>query len=94
MTVAEALKKYKISLDQWGLFLKIVQGNLRPPERKKSQRAGSYKKDVAAWMKTAPGWAYIGGMRDSLWAWVDADREAYDALEADLTKAAEKKIGA
>lgn len=94
MTVGDALKKHKISKEQWELFLKIAQADVRPPERKKHQRKDSYDKDVASWIRTTPGWAYIGGMRDSLWAWVNGDREAYNALEEQLTDAAKPRMEA
>lgn len=92
MSVADVLKNRGIRKEQWDLFLNIAQANVRPPEREKGQKKGKYKKELKEWMKTTPSWAYVGGMRDALWAWVGGDRHAYDVLEQELTKAAQKRL--
>lgn len=81
MTLKEALGKHKISPAKWEMFIGIAQSNIRAPEGKSK---------IKEYLKSAPAWAYVGGMRDSLWAWVGGDREAYNALEVSLTAAAQK----
>ena len=92
MTLSQALEKHQISRAQWDLFLNIAQSNLHVPKRGKAEKKKSYRTKFGAWIRTAPAWAYVGGMRDALWAWTGADRESYDVLEAELTKAAEKRL--
>lgn len=92
MTAKEALEKHNITFAKWDLFLSIAKSNVNPPNRKKREPKKGYKAAVAVYMKKSPAWAYIGGMRDALWAWVGADREAYAALEADLTREAAIRI--
>jgi len=92
MNVAEVLAKRGIKKEQWEIFINIAQANVRPPEREKGQKKDKYKKELREWMRTAPAWAYVGGMRDALWAWVGADRDSYDVLEKELTKAAQKRL--
>ena len=94
MSMEDVLKKHRINLKQWELFIHIVQANVRPPEREKRSKKDTHKNDLRKWMKTAPAWAYVGGMRDSLWAWVEGDRHSYDVLEQELTKAAQKRLEA
>lgn len=92
MNVAAVLTKCGIKKEQWEIFINIAQANVRPPEREKGQKKDKYKKELRGWMRTAPAWAYVGGMRDALWAWVGANRDCYDILEQELTKAAQKRL--
>lgn len=92
MSVAEVLKKCGIRKEQWEIFIHLAQANVRPPEREKGKKKAKYKKDLRDWMKTAPAWAYVGGMRDALWAWVEGDRYSYNTLEQELTKAAHDRL--
>jgi hypothetical protein len=92
MTVQEALQKHGISKGRWDLFLRTVRGNVNPPERKKGRRRKAYLGDVAEWIKKSPGWAYLGGMRDALWAWVDQDQEANDVLYEEVLNVVQEKI--
>jgi len=92
MTLADALSKNRINRQQWDLFLEIARSNLSVPKKEKGEKKKSYRTKFMNWNRTAPAWAYVGGMRDALWAWTGADRESYDVLEAELTKAAEKRL--
>ena len=94
MSVEAVLKNRGITKEQWSLFVNIAQGNVRPPEREKGQKKDKYRKELQEWMKTTPSWAYVGGMRDALWAWVGGDRHSYDILELELAKAAKKRLEA
>jgi len=92
MTLSEALEKNRISRERWDHFINIAQSNLSVPRKEKGEKKKSYESHFREWVRTAPCWAYVGGMRDALWAWTGADRESYDVLEAELTKAAAKRL--
>jgi hypothetical protein len=92
MTAKEALKKHGISQKRWDLFLGTVKGNVNPPERKKYQRKKAFLGDIGEWIRKNPGWAYLGGMRDALWAWVDKDQEAHDVLYEEFLNAIQDRI--
>ena len=86
MTTKEALAKHGISRESWDLFLRIASDNVRPPGRKPGERRRV--KDL--FPELSHGWSYVSGMRDSLWAWVNADQEAYVALNTAMCRAVEK----
>ncbi len=81
MTPKQACEKHGIGPEKLDLFLRMAAGNVKPPKRHIGERTPSYVARCESRMKDRPMWAYIGGMRDALWCWVNADEEAYRALE-------------
>ena len=90
MKLNEALAKHDIRMESWKLFLALAENTLRVPAAQYAENKSAYRKRVSWWIKRTPRWAYIGGMRDALWAWVNQDRDAYDALEKDMWKAIDR----